>query len=63
MMIFILYKVEKYLNRDISVMDFKAELLKAIFELAGEKPIEYKLSETELAGVKKIYDERFSRKE
>ncbi len=55
--------IKPYLNRDISVMDFNAELLKAIFELAGEKPIEYKLSETELAGVKKIYDERFSRKE
>ena len=55
--------IKPHLKRDISVADFKAELLKAIFELEGQEPVEYKLSEAELAGVKKIYTERFSLKE
>ncbi len=55
--------IKPHLDRDISVLDFKAELLKTIFELEGEEPVEYKLSEEQLEGVKKIYNERFSRKE
>lgn len=55
--------IKPHLKRDISVLDFKAELLKTIFELEGAVPTEYKLSEEELNGVKKIYNERFSRKE
>lgn len=55
--------IKPYLKRDLSVMDFKAELLKAIFELENKQPVEYKLSEEELAGVRKIYEERFSRVE
>ena len=55
--------IKPHLKRDISVSDFKAELLKAIFELEGQEPVEYKLSASELEGVKKIYAERFSLKE
>ncbi len=55
--------IKPHLDRDISVLDFKAELLKTIFELEGEKPVEYKLSPEQLEGVKKIYNERFSLKD
>lgn len=55
--------IKPHLQHNISVLDFKAELLKTIFELVGETPAEYKLSAEELAGVKKIYTERFSLKE
>lgn len=55
--------IKPYLKRDITVDEFKDELLKAIFEIENQEPIEYKLSEEELKGVMKIYEERFSRKE
>ncbi len=53
--------IKPHLTRDIDVLEFKEELLKQIFALRGEEPVEYKLSEEELAGVDKIYQERFSR--
>ncbi|UTC61485.1 lipoate--protein ligase [Treponema sp. OMZ 788] len=55
--------IKPYLKRDITVDQFKDELLKAIFEVENQEPVEYKLSEEELEGVMKIYKERFSRKE
>lgn len=55
--------IKPYLKRDITVDQFKDELLKAIFEVENQEPVEYKLSEEELKGVMKIYKERFSRKE
>lgn len=55
--------IKPYLKRDITVDEFKDELLKAIFEVENQEPVEYKLSEEELEGVMKIYKERFSRKE
>lgn len=55
--------IKPYLKKDMGVLDFKAELLKAIFELENTEPVEYKLSEEQLAGVRKIYEERFSRVE
>ena len=55
--------IKPYLKRDITVDEFKDELLKAIFEVENQEPVEYKLSEEELKGVMKIYEERFSRKE
>ena len=53
--------VKPYLEKDIDVLEFKDILLKEIFKLRGEEPKEYKLSEEELAGVKRLYDVRWSR--
>lgn len=50
------------LKNKISIEQFKDHLLKSIFEQRGEKVTEYKLSEPELLGIKKIYDTRFSLK-
>ena len=46
---------------ETSMETFKERLLEEIFLQKGEKPKEYVLSKEELAGVKKIYDERFGR--
>ncbi|MDO5733930.1 MAG: lipoate--protein ligase [Eubacteriales bacterium] len=53
--------IKPHLKQEIDVLEFKAELLRQIFALRGEEPREYKLSEQELAGVNKVYNERFSR--
>lgn len=50
------------LDRPITIEAFKRHLLNSIFKQRGEVPHEYQLSAEELAGVKKIYDERFSLK-
>ena len=39
--------IKPYLKRDITVDQFKDELLKAIFEVENQEPVEYKLSEEE----------------
>lgn len=50
------------LEPKMSIEAFKQHLLTSIFEQRGESISEYVLSAEELAGVKKIYDERFSLK-
>lgn len=53
--------IKPYLDEDIDVLTFKDILLKEIFKLRGEEPKQYKLTEEELAGVERLYDERWSR--
>ena len=55
--------VKPYLKNDVSIEDFKKELLKIIFELAGEEPKEYVLTDKDKEGIDKIYKERFSKRE
>lgn len=55
--------VKPYLRDDISIDTFKKELLKIIFELAGEVPTQYVLTDNDKEGIDKIYKERFSKRE
>lgn len=55
--------IKPHLKNDVSLLEFKTELLNLIFELAGEKPSEYVLSQQDKDGINKIYKERFSRRE
>jgi len=51
--------IKPYLKEDITTEKFKELLLKEIFKLKGEEPVEYKLTEDQLKEVEKIKRERF----
>ncbi len=55
--------IKNHLKNEVSLLEFKEQLLNIIFELAGEKPSEYHLTEQDRLGIDKIYKERFSRRE
>ena len=52
--------IKEYLTDDVDIFEFRDLLLKHIFGMEGLIPEEYKLNEEELAGVQKLFDERYS---
>src|SRR5699024_2877032 len=52
--------IKDYLTEDIDIYEFRDLLLKYIFEMEGLEPVEYKLTEEELADVQKSFDEKYS---
>lgn len=52
--------IKEYLTDDVNMSEFKGLLLNHIFGMEGLEPAEYKLTEEELAGVQKSFDEKYS---
>lgn len=52
--------IKPYLADDIDIDEFRNVLLKHIFEMSNATPMKYELSEEELAGINKLYEERYS---
>lgn len=51
--------IKPYLNRDMDIYEFKDILLKSIFELEGQEPVEHRLSEEDLANIDKLFREKY----
>ncbi len=52
--------IRPYMKEDASILDFKEMLLKNIFEYHNEEMEEYVLSQEELDGIQKLYEEKYS---
>ena len=52
--------IKPYMNDDVSIMEFKKQLLENIFAYHNESPEEYILSQEHLDNIKKLYEEKYS---
>lgn len=52
--------IREFLTEDVDMEEFKALLIKHIFEMEGLDPEEYKLSEKELGEVDRLFKEKYS---
>lgn len=52
--------IKPYMTVDVDIYGFRDLLLKNIFEMEGLQPEEYKLSETDLENIQKLYEEKYS---
>ncbi|MDX9917904.1 MAG: lipoate--protein ligase [Gudongella sp.] len=52
--------IKPYMVKDVDILQFKGLLLNYIFEYAGSAPEEYILSEEQLQGIEKLFQEKYS---
>ncbi|CAK7072943.1 lipoate--protein ligase [Tissierella sp. P1] len=52
--------IKPYIDKDIDIYEFRDVLLKNIFEMEGEVPQEYKLSQEDLDEIQKLFEEKYS---
>ena len=52
--------IKEYLTDDVDIFEFRDLLLNHIFAMEGLTPVEYKLTEEELADIQKLFDEKYS---
>lgn len=52
--------IKPHIKDDIDIYEFRDVLLKSIFGMEGLQPEEYKLSSEDLAGIQKLFEEKYS---
>lgn len=55
--------IKPYIGDDKTIEDFKALLMKELFEQVGQEPVEYHLTEEDLKKIEEIKEKRFGNKE
>lgn len=52
--------IKPYLKEDMDIYQFRDILLKSIFEMEGQEPVEHKLSQEDLDNIQKLFEEKYS---